>query len=148
MRVESVRLGLPRVIAWGLLLAVPGAGGFLPGDLAASETVPKQVSLIVNGKRLIASNVRLSRFDEMKLNAQEEISESAEGQAVIVVVTNQRVIAYGVISGWRPMRKKAQEKVDTLTVEDFAAFITTNDRYLNFNGQSGAWGEQDRPVTH
>ena len=117
-----------------------------PHNLFADDVVPKQVALIVNGKRLIASNVRLSRFDEFKLNAQEEITDQEEGAAVIVVVTNQRLIAYGVVSGWKDLRKQAGERLETLSVEDFAAFATTSSRYLNFNGQSGQWGQRDRRV--
>jgi len=116
-------------------------------QLFAADVLPKQVSLVVNGKRLIASNVRLSRFDELKLNAQEKISTQDEGAVVIVVVTDQRIIAYGAVSGWKATRRQAGEKIETLLVEDFAAFVTTSSRYLNFNGQSGKWGERDRRVS-
>ena len=111
-----------------------------------SDAVPKEVHLVVSGKRLIASNVRFSRFDELKLQAREHILQQAEGEAVIVVVTNQRLIGYGVLSGWRPMRTQAGERVESLAVEDFAALVITNSRYLNFNGQNGIWGEQDQRV--
>lgn len=120
----------------------------VPAGLFASEAIPKQVSLVVNGKRLIASNVRLSRFDEFRLHAQEEIAEQAESAGVIVVITNQRIIGYGLISGWRDVKRRAREDIESLMVEDFAAFITTNRRYLNFNGQSGVWGSRDRRVAH
>jgi len=119
----------------------------IPVGLAASEAVPKQVSLIVNGNRLIASNVRGSNFEEYKLNAQEKIVEKAIAEAVIVVVTNQQYIAFGVNTGWRPKRRRANEKLKTLEVEDFAAFLTTSERYLNFNGQTGTWGERERRVS-
>lgn len=117
---------------------------FAPVGLLASDPIPKQVSLVINGKRLIASNVQLSRFDEIKLHAQEEIVEQAEDKGVIVVITNQRIIGYGVISGWRDLKREAGENVESLLVEDFAAFITTDRRLLNFNGQSGSWGKRDR----
>ena len=116
----------------------------VPAGLLASDAVPKQVSLIVNGKRLIASNVRLSRFDELNLRAQEKIVEQAEGNGVIVVITNQRIIGYGLISGWRDLKREAGEDIESLFVEDFAAFVTTDRRLLNFNGQSGVWGRRDR----
>ena len=112
----------------------------------ASEAVPKEVKLIVSGKRLIASNIRFSRFDELKLQAQESILQQAEGEAVILVVTNQRLIGYGILSGWRPMRTEAGERVESVSVEDFAAFVITSSRYLNFNGQTGIWGERDQRV--
>jgi hypothetical protein len=115
-----------------------------PMELSASEAIPKQVHLVVNGKRLIASNVQLSRFDELNLRAQEEILDQAEDKGVIVVITNQRIIGYGLISGWRDLKREAGEKVESLLVEDFGAFITTDRRLLNFNGQSGVWGKRDR----
>ena len=115
-----------------------------PIGLLASDAIPKQVSLVVNGKRLIASNVRFSRFDELNLRAQEKILEQAEGKGVIVVITNQRIIGYGLISGWRDLKREAGENVESLLVEDFAVFITTDKRLLNFNGQSGLWGKRDR----
>lgn len=117
-----------------------------PGGLTASEAVPKQVHLIVKGNRLIASNVLFSRFDELKLNARERIVEQAEAEAVIIVVTNQRIIGYGLQSGWRPMRTEAGERVESVRAQDFAALIITDSRYLNFNGATGLWGQQDQRV--
>ena len=116
----------------------------LPFTAAASEIVAKEVSLILNGKRLVASNIRFSRFDELSLNAQERIQKKAESKGVLLVVTNQRFIAYGVSSGWRTRKTNAGEKLKTIKVEDYAAFITTDKRYLNFNGETGVWGEQER----
>ena len=112
----------------------------------ASDAIPKQVSLIINGKRLVASNVRFSTFAETKLNAQEVIEDKAEGKGVIVVVTNQRFIAYGLITGWSDLNTKAGEKVKSLSVEDYAVFITTSLRDLNYNGETGVWGVRDRRV--
>ncbi len=119
---------------------------WVPAGLLASDAIPKQVSLVVNGKRLIASNVLLSRFDEMKLHAQEQIVDQAESKGVIIVITTQRIIGYGLMSGWRDLKTQAGEKVESLMVEDFAAFITTDSRLLNFNGQTGLWGKRDRRV--
>jgi hypothetical protein len=127
---------------WGILLALL----CFPVVTPASDAIPKQVSLVVNGKRLIASNVTLSRFDEMALRGQEEIVEQMEDKGVIVVITNQRIIGYGLISGWRDLKRQADEKIESVYVEDYAAFITTDDRLLNFNGQSGVWSKRDRRI--
>lgn len=127
----------PTITALLLTVVAPAAG---------SEAVPKQVHLIVQAKTLVASNVRFSRFDELKLSAQEQIEKQAEGEAVIIVVTNQRILAYGVMSGWRSMRTEAGEQVESITVQDFAALVMTDTRYLNFNGQTGIWGEQDQRI--
>jgi hypothetical protein len=109
---------------------------------------PKEVSLIINGKRLVASNIRFSRFDTLNLNAQEKIRERAEAKGVILIVTNQRIIGYGVSGGWRDLKTEAGEKLESFTVEDYAAFVITNKRYLNFNGETGQWGKQDRRTKH
>ena len=114
---------------------------------AASDAVPKQVHLIEDHGRLVASNVRFSRFDTLKLDARERILEKAEGEAVIIVITDQRVIAYGVLSGWRPIPRMAGEGVESVTAEDFAALVVTSRRLLNFNGESGVWGESTRRVS-
>jgi hypothetical protein len=120
----------------------PGWGG----AQVVAEAVPKQVDLIVDGGWLLASNVRLSRFDELKLNAQESIVDTSVGKAVIVVVTNQRLIAYGARSGWRTVPRIANERIERISAEDFAGLVVTSKRWLNFNGRSGVWGEEKRRV--
>ncbi|NIQ22972.1 MAG: hypothetical protein GTN92_11480, partial [Pseudomonas stutzeri] len=57
------------------------------------------------------------------LNAREKIIEQAEAEAVIIIVTNQRIIGYGLQSGWRSMRTEAGERVESVRVEDFAALV-------------------------
>ena len=109
-----------------------------------SQGVPKQVDLVVEGNRLVASNVRFSRFDEHRLNAQERIADSQVGKAVIVVATNQNFIAYGVVSGWRSVSRIANERLQSISAEDFGALVVTSERMLNFNGESGVWGERKR----
>lgn len=113
---------------------------------SAYERVPKQVELIVDGGWMIASNVRFSRFDELKLSAQEVIIDSRVGNAVILIATNQRFIGYGVRSGWRTMDRNANEQVERLSAEDYAGLVVTSRRLLNFNGETGVWGAENRPV--
>ncbi len=122
-----------------ILLALAGAAD-------AGDSVPKQVHLVIDGNRLIASNARFSRFDELKFNAREKLVGKAVGEATIVVFTNQRIIGYGVLSGWKSIRTEAGEKLKSLEAEDFAALVVTNLRLLNFNGESGVWGERSRPI--
>jgi len=112
-----------------------------------SQGVPKQVHLIVDGNRLVASNVRSSNFDELRLRAREDIRDSVEGEAVLVVVTNQRILGYGVVSGWRPIDRVPNERIETVTAEDYAGLVVTSERMLNFNGESGIWGERERRVS-
>jgi len=111
-----------------------------------SEGVPKQVHLIVDGNRLVASNVRASSFDELRLRAREDIRDSVEGEAVLLIVTNQRIIAYGLVSGWRAIDRVPNERIERFTAEDFAGLVVTSERLLNFNGESGVWGERERRV--
>lgn len=133
-----------------LTLIVVGLANLLsPGWVSSqvlSQGVPKQVDLVVEGNRLVASNVRFSRFDEHRLNAQERISDSQVGKAVIVVATNQNYIAYGVVSGWRSISRVPNERLESISAEDFGALVVTSERLLNFNGESGVWGEHKRPA--
>ncbi|MDH3420186.1 MAG: hypothetical protein OEQ25_12170 [Gammaproteobacteria bacterium] len=112
-----------------------------------SQGVPKQVHLVVDGNRLVASNIRSSSFDELRLRARENVRESVEGEAVLVVVTSQRILGYGVVSGWRQIDRVANERIETVTAEDYAGLVVTSERMLNFNGESGVWGERERRVS-
>ena len=132
------------VAAW-LYAAALSVGALAQGS--TSGNVPKQVHLIADSGRILASNVRLNRFDELKLDAQERVREQKVGEAVAVVITNQRLIAYGVLSGWRSMDRSPNEQIESVSAEDYAAVIVTSQRMLNFNGESGAWGEQRRAVS-
>ena len=114
---------------------------------AQGRPVPKQVHLVVDGNRLIASNIRASSFAELRLRAREEIRESVEGEAVLLVVTSQRIIAYGLFSGWRALDLVPNERIERVTAEDFAGLVVTSERLLNFNAESGIWGERERRVS-
>jgi len=133
---------VPRCVPLFILAVVAAS------DLEAQigERVPKQVDLIVEENTLVASNIRASTFDELKLNARERVDRSRVGDGVIVVVTNQRVIAYGVASGWRSVPRIAGERFERVEAEDYAGLVVSNRRFLNFNGESGVWGERDRRV--
>jgi hypothetical protein len=135
MRVLAT-LFLVGCIGWGM-----AAGQVVTGD------VPKLVHFIIDGNRLVASNVRFNRFDELRLGAQERIFDSREGDAVIIVVTNQRMIAYGAVSGWRSIDRVPNERIESISAEDYAGLVVTSRRMLNFNGESGVWGERGRTVT-
>jgi hypothetical protein len=141
----SLRLLLSVLGAACLCAGVPSAGTL--AQSSTSGNVPKQVHLVMDSGRVLASNVRLNRFDELKLQAQERVREQKAGEAVAVVITNQRFVAYGVLSGWRAVDRSVNEQVESVSAEDYAALIVTNERMLNFNGESGAWGEQKRAVS-
>src|SRR5687767_8817844 len=131
-------LGLASAIA---LATLPAHAQHTTGN------IPKQVHLVLDGNRVLASNVRLNRFDELKHGAQERIREQQVGEAVAIVVTNQRIIAYGVLSGWVPLDRVANETVQSVSAEDYAGLIVTDQRMLNFNGETGVWAVQRRRVS-
>ena len=108
--------------------------------------VPKQVHLVTDGAKLFASNVKLNRFDELKLNAMERVLDQQVGAAVAVVITNRRIAVYGVLSGWRSLDRMPDEQIESITAEDYAGLIVTSVRMLNFNGQSGVFAERKRAV--
>jgi hypothetical protein len=131
--------------AW-LCAVVPPCVAVAQGG-TSSGNVPKQVHLVADSGRILASNVRLNRFDELKLGAQERVREQKAGEGVAVVITNQRLIAYGVLTGWRAVDRSPNEQIESVSAEDYAVLIVTSQRMLNFNGESGAWGEQRRAVS-
>ena len=135
---------VPRI---AILIVLAAAFPAWANAQAAASEVPKQVHLVVDGNRLVASNVRYSRFDELKLDAQESVRDTSTGEAVIVVVTNQRIIAYGVVSGWRAVDRFPNERIESVSAQDFAGLVVTSRRMLNFNGESGVWGERVRRVS-
>jgi hypothetical protein len=135
------------MLARALLIAVAAASTLCAYAQQSAGNVPKQVHLVVDGNTLVASNVRLNRFDELRLGAQERIREQQVGEGVAIVVTNQRIIAYGVLSGWRPIDREPNEQIQSISAEDYAGLVVTDERMLNFNGESGVWAQQKRRVS-
>ncbi|KPJ87196.1 MAG: hypothetical protein AMJ53_18515 [Gammaproteobacteria bacterium SG8_11] len=108
-------------------------------------SVPKLVYLIEDDDKLIASNIKFNRFDEIKLEAKETVSAHAVGNAVIVIVTNKRIIAYSVYTAsWRTRNIEADEEVESINAEDYSALVVTSKRFLSFNGKNGVWAETQR----
>ena len=130
----------PRILCALVALAWPVWVGL------AQDHVSKQVHLVTDNGKLFASNVKLNRFDELKLDAQERVQDQQVGAAVAVVITNQRIAAYGVLSGWRFLDRMPSEQIESIMAEDFAGVIVTSSRLLNFNGETGVWAAQKRAV--
>ena len=131
-------------LSHSFLLALLIVGGF-PGFVCADEAVPKLVYLVVDGDKLIASNIKFNRFDELKLQAKETVENYAVGNAVIVVVTNKRIIAYSVYTAsWRTRVVEADENFLEVFAEDYSALVQTTKRFLSFNGKNGVWTENQR----
>ena len=111
----------------------------------ANNSIPKLVYLIFDEDKVIASNIELNRFDELSLNAKEEVISHEVGNAVAVVVTNSRIMAYSISkSGWVIKETQANETIQSVTAEDYSALIVTSKRFLSFNGKTGLWAETKR----
>jgi len=132
-------------LAIALVAANPAVSSVLQAGLEGRAiSVPKQVALIVEPDRLLASNTRLGRIDAQSLEPDEQLVSQAEASAALVIATNLRILTYGPVIGWRILALAEGEQVESLRAEDFAVFIVTDQRYINFNAASGVWGEEPR----
>jgi hypothetical protein len=127
-----------------LLLLLGVLTTFASVSAGAQSGVAKQVFLVRDGDRLVASNTRTNGFDELRLDARERIQLTEEGEGVIIVVTSQRLLAYGAASGWTAQDRVPNEHIQSISAADYAGLIVTNKRMLNFNGETGVWGERPR----
>ncbi|MEJ2181868.1 MAG: hypothetical protein P8Y28_15975 [Gammaproteobacteria bacterium] len=118
---------------------------FYSNTIVADNAVPKLVYLIFDEDKVIASNIEFNRFDELSLNAKEEVISHEEGNAVAVVVTNNRIMAYSIYKiGWVIKETQANEILESISAEDYSALIVTSKRFLSFNGKTGLWAETKR----
>lgn len=141
-----VRSGLGRIASRTSALLAVAALALPVSAQGGGDYVAKQVHLVNDNGRLYASNIKLNRFDELKLDAQERVQDQQEGAGVAVVVTNQRIVAYGVLSGWRSMNRMPNEQIESIMAEDYAGLIVTSVRMLNFNGETGVFAERKRAI--
>ena len=113
--------------------------------VAADNAIPKLVYLIFDEDKVIASNIKFNRFDEFVLSAKEEIISHEVGNAIAVVVTNKRIMAYSIDkAGWVVKETQANETLQNISAEDYSALIVTSKRFLSFNGKTGLWAETKR----
>ncbi len=111
----------------------------------ADNAIPKLVYLVFDEDKIIASNIEFNRFDELSLTAKEEVISHEVGNAVAVVVTNKRIMAYSIYKiGWVTKETQANEIVNSVTAEDYSALVATSKRFLSFNGKTGSWAETPR----
>jgi len=144
---RSTLIWPPRIGGWllalGILSAAPcpaTASGAFSGDAPA-----RLLYVVREADRFIASNVLFSRSDEFKLSAQERVVEERTDNAVLVIATNRRLIAYSVYTAsWVTIPMKAGERLEQLEAEDYSAFAVTSRRIMNFNGRIGYWSETRR----
>ena len=126
---------------YGVLFAM-----LLSSSVVADE-VEKILFLVVEKKRVTASNTLAGRFDRLEMHAKEKVRDYKVANATAVVITNQRFSAYGALAGgWRSRRRQAGEKVESVEVADYSVTVVTNDRILNFYGRNGTWSQIRRGV--
>jgi hypothetical protein len=112
---------------------------------SADAPPARQLFWHIEGDRVIVANVRFSRTDELRLRGREVIEDTASSNAMLVVVTNQRFVGYSVYTAsWQSLDRQPNETVETLAAEDWAGYILSSRRTLNFNGRTAAWSEGDR----
>jgi RecB family exonuclease len=116
-------------------------------SISLADEVEKILFLVVEANDVIASNTLTGRFDRLDLAARERVLDYRTGNAVAVVVTNQRFAGYGALAGgWQTLRREAGEEHESVRAEDYSATVVTDDRLLNFNGRTGAWSQVRRSL--
>jgi hypothetical protein len=124
-----------------LVVALILAASCLPA-WAGDEPPARLLWVAWNEDEVVASNVLFGRSDGFSLKAQERKVREISDNAVYVLETNRRLIAYSVYTAsWVTISLRAGEVVDRLEAEDFSAFALTNRRILNFNGRSAVWSQ-------
>jgi hypothetical protein len=99
----------------------------------------------IEDDRIIVSNVRFSRTDELRLRGRERIEDTAAANAVLVVATNQRFLGYSVYTAsWQSVSRRPGESLDTFAAEGWAGHLVTSRRVLTFNGRNAHWSERAR----
>ena len=130
---------------WPLWAVLVGLGGVQSWPTHADSATPKVLYMFVEDRTLIASNALFSRFDRLRLLANERIEKQIVAEQVAVVATNQRIVFYSaLISAWQIVKRRAREDIHDIQAVDFSASVVTSDRFLNFNGRNAVWAETRR----
>jgi len=140
---------LNRLLPLFVAAMVAGSAFLPPGparaQLGPEEPPARQLFWHQEGDRIIVSNVRFSRTDELVLGGRERLEDTADSAAMLVLVTSRRFVAYSVYTAsWQAVDRRPGETVEELAAEDWAAYVLTSRRVLNFNGRTAAWSEGNR----
>jgi hypothetical protein len=133
-------------MAWPHILLACCCLALLPAAAAAPDSPPPRLIFWhMEGDRVIVSNIRFSRTDELRLRGREQVEETASSTAMLVLVTNQRFIGYSVYTAsWQSVSRRPSEALETIDAEDWAGYVLTSRRVLNFNGRNAHWSERNR----
>jgi hypothetical protein len=130
-----------------LVLVVLAAMAISPahGQLGSDEPPARLLFWHRDGDRIIVANIRFSRTDELELDGREQLEETASSNAVLVLVTNRRFLAYSVFTAsWQAVDRRVGETLEQLAAEDYAGYVLSSKRVLNFNGRTAVWSEGRR----
>lgn len=133
-------------MAWpGALLACCCLALVPAAAVAADTPPPRLIYWHMEEDRVIVSNIRFSRTDELRLRGREQIEDTASSTAMLVLVTNQRFIGYSVYTAsWQSVSRRPAETLEKIDAEDWAGYVLTSHRVLNYNGRSANWSERNR----
>lgn len=127
------------------LLVLAGSPPLSAANRQHGFYIPKELYLIRHHDNIIVANIPFNRFDPLKLSRDESVRQTAESNAVVIVITNQKVLGYGSRTPtWRPVDLEKGEDIQKMDAQDYGALVVTNKRFLSFNGNNGAWAESRR----
>jgi hypothetical protein len=113
--------------------------------VAAQRATPRGLFLVEEPDSLVAANTRLNRMDSIRLIAKERVERQVVAEAVAVVVTSDRLLAYSALgTGWSPEWRRVKEDIQRVEASDFGALVVTSERMMTFNAGSGLWVQQRR----
>ena len=118
----------------------------LPAWASDNRYLNKRVFFSQDKNKIIAVDARSARSDEFRLRLREDILAVRETQVVIIVATDQRLLAYSVRTGWTPFRLEVRETLRRIEAGDFSVFVDTSERIITFNGLTGAWFARRKSV--
>ena len=128
-----------------VLLLVSAVAGPVGAQLGSDEPPAKLLFWHREGDRIIVANIRFSRTDELTLSGREKVDEIRSSNAVLVLATNRRFLAYSVFTAsWQTVDRRAGEQLEVIETADYAGYVLTSRRVLNFNGRTAVWSERDR----
>lgn len=134
---------LPGIFILALLLNATPLPAASP--LIVPDATVKLVYFFAEHDKYIVSDIRANQFVELRRQAKEELLDKAVANQVVVLVTNQRYVAYSALTQtWHSFKRRANEEFVSIEAADFSAFLVTSDRLISFNGQTGSWAEQRR----
>ena len=97
-------------------------------------------------RRILAFHGTTGVWSEVRFSPGEGVEESAAGDQVAVVLTNQRAVGFAASrSDSRSLRFDVHESRAVLRVLSTVATVLTERRLLTYDATLGLWRQEDRP---